>query len=233
MLWPLSYGGGTEHSDNSLRFLKIGAARHNGAVSPETSQWMQIVASNPGHSQWYIERFRQMAARGDDLDGEARMIDAMLPRGSRILDAGCGPGRVGGKLHQLGHQVVGVDVDPALIAAAEADHPGPEWIVGDLAELELGRSFDAIVCAGNVMGFLAPSTRLDVLRGFASHLVERGRAVIGFGAGRGYDFDHFFSDLTDAGLKIDLPLETWDLRPFTPGSGFLVAVCSHAGANQE
>ena len=59
------------------------------------------------------------------------------PRAARVLDAGCGPGRVGAFLHALGHTVVGVDVDPVLIVAANADHPGPTWIVGDLAELSL------------------------------------------------------------------------------------------------
>lgn len=62
----------------------------------EQSIWMQKVAADPGHSHWYIERFRAMARAGDDLAGEARFVDAMAPRGARILDAGCGPGRLGG-----------------------------------------------------------------------------------------------------------------------------------------
>ncbi|WP_155767154.1 class I SAM-dependent methyltransferase, partial [Mycobacterium colombiense] len=103
----------------------------------EQSYWMQKVAADPGHSQWYIERFRAMARAGDDLAGEARFVDAMAPRGARILDAGCGPGRLGGYLATAGHRVVGVDVDPALIEAAEQDYPGPRWLVGDLAELDL------------------------------------------------------------------------------------------------
>ncbi|MGO1165368.1 MAG: class I SAM-dependent methyltransferase, partial [Janibacter sp.] len=137
-------------------------------MAPEKSEWMRIVAEDPNHSRWYIERFRQMAAQGDDLDGEARLIDAMAPRGARILDAGCGPGRVGGRLHQLGHDVTGADVDPALIEAAEEDHPGPRWLVSDLASLDITddggerATFDLIVCAGNVMTFLAPSTRGEV-----------------------------------------------------------------------
>ncbi len=58
--------------------------------------------------------------------------------------------------------MVGVDVDPVLIEAAVQDHPGPRWIVEDLAELDLPargilERFDAIVCAGNVMTFLAPA----------------------------------------------------------------------------
>ncbi len=100
-----------------------GDAGSSGEVA--TSRWVEITRENPDHSTWYVERFRTMAADGDDLDGEARLIDAMVPRGARLLDAGCGPGRVGGRLSVLGHDVVGVDVDPVLIAAAEHDHPGP------------------------------------------------------------------------------------------------------------
>ncbi len=45
----------------------------------ETSLWMQKVAADPGHSQWYIERFRAKARAGDDLAGESRLVDAMAP----------------------------------------------------------------------------------------------------------------------------------------------------------
>jgi SAM-dependent methyltransferase len=195
----------------------------------EPSIWMQKVAADPGHSSWYIERFRAMARAGDDLAGEARFVDAMAPRGARILDAGCGPGRLGGYLTKAGHQVVGVDVDPALIAAAEQDYPGPHWLVGDLAELDLracgiAEPFDVIVSAGNVMAFLAPSTRVEVLRRLRAHLSGDGRAVIGFGAGRDYEFAEFLDDAAATGFAPDLLLSTWDLRPFTEDSDFLVAI---------
>ena len=190
---------------------------------------MQKVAADPGHSAWYIERFRAMARAGDDLGGEARFVDAMAPRGAHILDAGCGPGRVGGYLAAAGHRVVGVDVDPALIAAAEQDHPGPRWLVGDLAELDLpargvGEPLDVIVSAGNVMTFLAPSTRVPVLSGLRSHLRADGRLGIGFGAGRDYEFGQFLADAATAGLAAELLLSAWDVRPFTEDSGFLVAL---------
>jgi len=199
----------------------------------ETSIWMQKVAADPGHSDWYIERFRAMARGGDDLAGEARFVDAMAPRGARILDAGCGPGRVGGHLAAAGHQVVGVDVDPALIEAAEQDHPGPQWLVGDLAELDLPargitEPFDIIVSAGNVMTFLAASTRVRVLSRLRSHLKSDGRAAIGFGAGREYEYGQFFDDATNAGFTPDLLLSSWDVRPFTDDSEFLVAILAPA-----
>jgi hypothetical protein len=151
------------------------------------SRWEQKVAADPSHSTWYVERFRSMAADGADLAGEARLVDAMLPRGSRVL--------------------------------------------GDLAELDLPAEgvadpFDAIVCAGNVMTFLAPGTEVEVLRRFGTHLAPGGRVVVGFGAGRGYPHDAFLADVATAGLRVDLALATWDLRPWSPDADFLVAVLS-------
>jgi SAM-dependent methyltransferase len=205
----------------------VSSCNNSGMV--EQSIWMQKVAADPGHSHWYVERFRSMARAGDDLCGEARLVDAVAPRRARILDAGCGPGRLGGRLSESGHFVVGVDVDPVLIEAANQDHPGPRWLVGDLAELDLPalgitEPFDVIVSAGNVMAFLAPTTRVQVLTRLRAHLAGDGRAVIGFGAGREYEFGQFFDDATEAGFTPDMLLSTWDLRPFTEDSDFLVAV---------
>jgi len=199
----------------------------------EKSRWVELTDANPEHSSWYIERFRTMVADGDDLGGEARFVDAMSPREARILDAGCGPGRVGAMLADLGHDVTGIDVDPILIAAAEEDHPGPRWLVGDLAELDLASQgisdrFDVILSVGNVMPFLAASTRREVLRRLRLHLADDGRIVIGFGAGRGYEFTDFFEDLAEVGLSPDLQMSTWDLRPLTDESDFLIAVVSPA-----
>ena len=197
----------------------------------ERSEWTRIIEEDPEHSARYIQRFRDMAARGFDLGGEARMIDAMTARESRVLDAGCGPGRVGAILHAAGHTVVGVDGDPALIDAANLDYPGPTWLVGDLAVLDLpaqgiAEPFDAIVCAGNVVTFLAPSTRRTVLERLHDHLAADGRLVIGFGSGRDYSFSDFFDDATSAGLVTDARFSTWDLRPFEDESDFLVVVLS-------
>lgn len=202
-------------------------------MSPEPSKWARMIAADPDHSHRYIERFKIMEAAGHDLYGEARTVDAMAPREARILDAGCGPGRHAGWLHQRGHRVVGVDVDPVLIAAAQEDHPGPAFLVGDLAELDLPSQgieadFDIILSAGNVMSFLAPSTRVDTLRRLKDHLTSGGRLVTGFGAGRGYDFTDFLSDAQVAGLTPVLAFSTWDLRPWQPDSDFLVAVLTTA-----
>ena len=185
--------------------------------------------TGPEHSQWYIERFRKMAADGVDLGGEARLLDAMIAPGSRILDAGCGPGRVGAELAARGHVVVGVDVDPKLIAAAESDHPGPTWLVADLAELNLAAEgvcepFDAAILAGNVMTFVGPGTERTVLSRVGSHVRPDGVILVGFGTDRGYAIADFDRDVGAAGLLVEHRFATWDLRPWSADAAFAVSV---------
>jgi len=185
-----------------------------------------VTDSKPGHSEWYVERFRKMAAEGEDLSGEARLLDAMLPPGARVLDAGCGPGRVGAVLHERGHTVVGVDVDPVLIGAAEADHPGPRWLVADLAELDLPdeEPFDGAVLAGNVMVFIAPGTEAEVLRRVAAHVRDDGFVVTGFHIDRELSLDAFDRAVADAGLRLEHRFATWDLRAWHDAADFAVSV---------
>ena len=194
--------------------------------------WTEALASDPEHSKNYAQRWRRLEEAGQDIDGEARLIDAMAERGSRILDAGCGTGRTGGWLAQRGHTVEGVDLDPHLIEVARDDHPDATWHVMDLGQLDLRQPygdrirFDLVVMAGNVMTFVATDERQEVLRRIADHLYPDGRFVCGFGAGRGYDFEEFFADAEAAGLGLDLRLGTWDVKP--PSQDFLVAVLSRA-----
>ncbi len=182
--------------------------------------------TNPGHAQWYIERFRTMAADGADLEGEARLVDALVPPRSRVLDAGCGPGRVAGALHARGHIAVGVDVDPELVAAAETDHPGPTYRVCDLAELDLDEEpFDLAVCAGNVLHFVAPDTERKVLERIAAQVRPDGKIVIGFRREDSYPYERFEDDAAAAGLRMEHRFATWDLAAAAPDEdGFAVYV---------
>jgi SAM-dependent methyltransferase len=199
----------------------------------EPTRW--VTDTKPGHSEWYVERFRRMVAEGADLGGEARLVDAMLPPRGRVLDAGCGPGRVGAVLHERGHIVVGVDADPVLIEAAEADHPGPRWLVADLTELDLAAAgedepFDGALLAGNVMVFLAPGTEADVLTRVAAHLRPDGFVVTGFHTNRELSLAAFDRAVTEAGLHQEHRFATWDLRAWHDEADFAVTVLRNSAS---
>lgn len=197
-----------------------------------TSLWPGL--DDPDHSRWYAERFREMDRRGDDLTGESRLVDVLAPRGARLLDAGCGPGRHGGHLARLGHRVVGVDIDPVLVDAAREDHPGATWLVADLTGLDLAAQgeaepFDGALLAGNVMDFIGPDHREETVRRVAAHVRPDGFVVIGCRVGRGFTPQELDAILPSTGLVLEQRFATWDLRPYGPDSGFCVSVLRRSG----
>lgn len=198
---------------------------------PQENLWSAAVRQNPDHARGYAERWRRIEASGKDIHGEARLLDAMAPRGARILDAGCGTGRLGGYLARAGHDVVGVDLDPQLIDVAREDHPQARWEVGNLAALDLRDEggarllFDLQVSAGNVLTFLAGAERRPALAALASHLAPQGRLVVGFGLDRGYALEDFTADAEVEGLVLVQRFSSWDLRPAS--DDFLVGVLEH------
>ena len=167
-----------------------------------------------------------MARDGADLAGEARFVDAMLGRGSRVLDAGSGTGRVSGALTDRGHTVVGVDVDPELVEAARADYPGPRFVFADLATLDLAdeQPFDAAVLAGNVLVFVTPGSEQQVLTRIAAHVRPDGFLVTGFATDRTYQLPAFDADCAAAGLVLEHRFATWDLRPWHHDAPWAVTV---------
>lgn len=175
--------------------------------------------------QEYAARFRILAASGRDIDGEARMVDALAERGARILDAGCGAGRMAAYLAGQGHDVLGVDIDPLLIEAGRADYPGLPLQVLDLREVSpaLGQ-FDLLASAGNVMVFLEPGTECHVLTALASVLRPGGRAVFGFATDRDYTHDQLDADAASVGWIREGRWATWQLDPFTDDADWAVSL---------
>lgn len=173
----------------------------------------------------YAQRFVNIKAEGKDVDGEARFLDAMAEPGSRILDAGCGAGRIAHALTLRGHDVIGVDADPVLIEAGHGQHPEADLRVLDLVHLspDLG-TFDVVVCPGNVMAFVGAGTESTVVANIASVLAPGGRAVFGFHINRSYALSALDEHASAAGLQLEYRFGTWNLDPFTVESDWAVSV---------
>jgi SAM-dependent methyltransferase len=175
----------------------------------------------------YQARFDRLAAKGADVHGEVAFVEGFEPRS--VLDAGCGTGRVAIELARRGVEVVGVDVDRSMLATAASRAPALAWVHSDLTELELGRTFDAVVMAGNVPLFTAPGTHAALVAGVARHVGERGVLVAGFGLGRGYSIEDYDDHAAAAGLTLLERWATWDRAPFTAASDYAVSVHRRAG----
>lgn len=123
------------------------------------------------------------------------------PGRRRLLDVGCGPGHHAGRLGEAGHDVVGVDIESAMIDAAARRYPAAAFRVLDmrrLDELAVGPAprapFDLAFCVGNTAAHLSLPQWPDFLARLATVLVPGGRWVLqivnwDFVLGRGdYEF---------------------------------------------
>ncbi|HJR24259.1 MAG TPA: class I SAM-dependent methyltransferase [Acidimicrobiales bacterium] len=170
----------------------------------------------------YQARFDRLAAAGTDVHGEATFVRSYEP--SSVLDAGCGTGRVAIELDRHGIAVVGVDVDPSMLATARRLAPTIEWVQSDLTELDLGRTFDVVVMAGNVPLFTPPGTEAALVAGVARHVADGGLLVAGFSLDRGYTAATYDDHATAAGLTLVERFATWDRAPWSPGGDYAVSV---------
>ncbi len=191
-------------------------------MTQEQNRWLQT-RSVSGDD--YDATYQRRAAAGENVHGEADFVQA-LDRTS-VLDAGCGTGRVGRELARRGFDVTGVDIDPEMLATARQQAPGVDWLVADLATVALGRTFDAVVMAGNVMIFLAPGSEGTVVQNMADHLAQGGLLVAGFQLQPGRLNVRRYDELaSEASLELAERWATWDREPWRAGGTYAVSVHS-------
>jgi 2-polyprenyl-3-methyl-5-hydroxy-6-metoxy-1,4-benzoquinol methylase len=205
-------------------------------------------------SAYWERRAREFAARGRGLAAVCsygmpafynRYIEccqrrALLPWLSRVapgtsaaLDVGCGVGRWSLELAARGHEVTGVDLSPYMIeraqmTAAAADAARCSFVLGDAITLQLGRTFDLIVCVTVLQHILDPAQARAALLRLGSHLAPGGTLVLLEAAPtrstarcdtavfRARTFDWYVDALHAAGLRVTalrgvdpMPFKTW------------------------
>jgi SAM-dependent methyltransferase len=184
-----------------------------------------------GETQGYAQRFAGLIADGVDVEGEARLADALVGRGARILDAGSGMGRIGAALQARGHQVLAADKDPELVTESRRRYPDLQVLETDLLALsteQVEDPFDLIVLVGNVIVLAAPETEQRLLRTLRDLLSPAGRILVGFhqagghGSARDYSFDDFATDVAASGLSVQHRFGTYELGD--PNDAYVVAV---------
>jgi SAM-dependent methyltransferase len=198
------------------------------------TRWQQIARDTVGadYAKQYAERFRALAARGDDVHGEATFVAGLVDPPARVLDAGCGTGRVAIRLAGLGYDVVGVDLDASMLREAQEQAPDLDWRVGDLAELETGQRFDVVVVAGNTIPLLEPGTLQDAARHLAAQLDAGARLVCGFGLDDAHlpggcpvtPLSEVEEAFAEAGLEPVDRFSAWDRAPYDEQAGYVVTV---------
>jgi SAM-dependent methyltransferase len=98
-----------------------------------------------------VEFFRRYPA-GEDVT----IISSAIAPGSEILELGCGAGRLSHALTALGHRVTAVDQSPEMLdEIVNVEHK----VRADIETLDLGRTFDVVLLASNLINLVDDETR--------------------------------------------------------------------------
>lgn len=193
-------------------------------TSVTQNRWLAETGGSRGAS--YDDRFVELAASGVDVHGEADLSASLVQAGSRVIDAGCGTGRVAIELARRGYDVVGVDLDASMLDVARKRAPDLRWLQADLATLDLEVGpFDLVLLAGNVMIFLTSGAEAAVVARLAAVLRPGGLLIAGFSLlPDRLDLPTYDAAAVAAGMEPVDRWATWDRQPFVNGGDYAVSV---------
>lgn len=124
-----------------------------------------------------------------DYQAECDMLESLFAQHAAgkvnsILDLGCGTGNHAHPLAARGYQVTGVDRSAEMLDKARAklgNQHGPQFVQGEIQELDLDHRFDVVLMMFAVMGYLASDRDLEQgLRTVRKHLRAKGLYVADF-----------------------------------------------------
>ena len=197
---------------------------HAPSLSKRWRQWRQKVDLDEYETRW-----ERLEAEGQQVHGEADFVDRYAK--SRVLDAGCGMGRVGLELARRGYDVVGIDNDDEMLARARKKKSTARWELGDLTQVTFDDKFDTIVMAGNVLVFVEPARRHLVVPNLVAALEDGGCLISGSSISPPFDLSEYDDWCLHAGLALVERYGAWDRSPFVGSSDYAVSV--HRRLTQE
>lgn len=97
------------------------------------------------------------------INSSAEWIASLLPKGSKLLDIGCGPGLYTKRLAKYGLCVTGLDFSDRSIAYAKEHDEKSEYITKNYLEMNFDNMFDIVTLIWCDYGALIPEDRYNLL----------------------------------------------------------------------
>lgn len=119
----------------------------------------------------------------DDLKGDrSPTIDLVIdlikkhqPTAHSVLDLACGTGGITQGIADHSFEVVGLDSSPRMLQIAKRKMPGAKFVLGDMANFQLGKRFDVVCCLHNSVNHLTTFQEWRALfHNAARHLNKNG-----------------------------------------------------------
>lgn len=120
------------------------------------------------------------STRKKEIWPAVRASVSRLVAGDRVLDLGCGNGRLLEALKKTPVDYLGVDASASLISLARQNYPDKQFIVSDLLDLQTisDEQFDYIFCLAVLQHLPGEKRREQALREMASKLKPGGEIII-------------------------------------------------------
>ena len=170
----------------------------------------------------YDSRWDRLEADGVSVHDEAELVCRI--GGERIVDAGCGTGRVAVELARRGKTVIGIDNDPDMLELARGKTDDVTWILSDLASVDLYGRFDVVVMAGDVLNYVNPGSESQIISNLARHLDPGGVLICGASLAEPAQLTHFDNWCRAAGLLFDERYASWGGAPYDRPGHYAVSV---------
>ncbi len=133
----------------------------------------------------HAEVYDRDRGRGLSERGWLDRFRAVMRPGATVLDLGCGMGEpIARYLIENGHPVTGVDGAPSLIALCRARFPDQRWIVGDMREIAIGRTFGGLLAWDSFFHLTAEDQR-GMFSAFRDHAASGAALMFTSGPGHG------------------------------------------------
>jgi SAM-dependent methyltransferase len=149
------------------------------AATATSERWQDFFA-HPAYAR-FASQILDPARTAAEIEGLRRL--APIESGMRVLDLGCGYGRVSLPLARLGCDVTALDGSGTQLALARAAAEGEglrvSFVHADMREIDLADRFDAVLLLGTALGYVEdPGGDQVALRAAARALAPGGRLLV-------------------------------------------------------
>jgi SAM-dependent methyltransferase len=176
----------------------------------------------------YDTRWEQLEADGQSIHDEADLVCEL--GGDLVVDAGCGTGRVAVELARRGRTVIGVDNDHDMLALAEIKESPVEWVLADLATVDVGCEVDGVLMAGDVLNYVKPGYEATIIANLGRYLVPGGWMVLGTTLSESDQLVHYDNWCRSADLGLAQRYATWSGVPYDRPGHYAVSVYRRTGS---
>lgn len=114
-----------------------------------------------------VERYSDHARTPELFEQERAVVERYFDEpGARVLDVGCGVGRVSGVLDEMGFEVTGIDISEPMVVEARSLFPDIDFHVADITDCDLpSASFEYVIFSYFGLDYVLPEQRrFDALR---------------------------------------------------------------------